>query len=272
MELEGGCEVKLLATGVWRPHSLVKEPRPVPRPRISPEKIKVFNQVTSMCSDLVAHLKNIPLNSLTNESHCVDSCHEKAIEEQSFSFHETEEVESSQGYTEDIGPIESDEIAQDVYQVVLAELAESMAREILDSILREVMLGDDNKREGTILEGDCPIESDEIDQDVYQDALAEPAKSMAREILDSLLKEVTLGNESKREGAILEGDCSKEELPEMTDDVSVSHENQQPFEKIEVEGELDEVLSSKFALIQLRRGGKALLRKRRLYIEGSLPG
>ena len=173
-----------------------------------------------MCSDLVAHLKNIPLNSLTNESHCVDSCHEKAIEEQSFSFHETEEVESSQGYTEDIGPIESDEIAQDVYQVVLAQLAESMAREILDSILREVMLGDENKREGTILEGDCPIE----------------------------------------------------ELPEMTDDVSVSHENQQPFEKIEVEGELDEVLSSKFALIQLRRGGKALLRKRRLYVEGSLPG
>ena len=129
-------------------------------------------------------------------------------------------MESSQGYTEDIGPIESDEIAQDVYQVVLAELAESMAREILDSILREVMLGDENKREGTILEGDCPIE----------------------------------------------------ELPEMTDDVSVSHENKQPFEKIEVEGELDEVLSSKFALIQLRRGGKALLRKRRLYVEGSLPG
>lgn len=220
MELEGGGEVKLLATGVWRPHSLVKEPRPVPRPRISPEKIKVFNQVTSMCSDLVAHLKNIPLNSLTNESHCVDSCHEKAIEEQSFSFHETEEVESSQGYTEDIGPIESDEIAQDIYQVVLAKLVESMAREILDSILREVMLGDENKREGTILKGDCPIE----------------------------------------------------ELPEMTDDVSVSHENKQPFEKIEVEGELDEVLSSKFALIQLRRGGKALLRKRRLYVEGSLPG
>ena len=220
MELEGGGEVKLLATGVWRPHSLVKEPRPVPLPRISPEKINVFKQVTSMCSDLVAHLKNITHNNLTNESHCVDSCHEEAIEEQSFSFHETEKVESSQGYTEDI----------------------------------------------------CPKESDEIDQDVYQDALAEPAESMAREILDSLLKEVTLGNESKREGAILEGDCSIEELPEMTDDVSVSHENQQPFEKIEVEGELDEVLSSKFALIQLRRGGKALLRKRRLYVEGSLPG
>ena len=220
VELEGGGDVKLLATGVWRPHSLVKEPRPVPRPRISPEKINVFKQVTSMCSDLVAHLKNIPHNNLTNESHCVDSCHEEAVEEQSFSFHETEEVESSQGNTEDICPIESDEIAQDVYQVALAELAESMAREILDSLLREVMLGNENKREGTILEGDCPIE----------------------------------------------------ELPEMTDDVPVSHENQQPFEKIEVEGELDEVLSSKFALIQLRRGGKALLRKRRLYVEGSLPG
>merc|ERR1719320_608879 len=58
----------------------------------------------------------------------------------------------------------------------------------------------------------------------------------------------------------------------MTDDVSVSHENKQPFERIEVEGELDEVLSSEFSLIQLRRGGKALLRKRRLYVEGSLPG
>ena len=220
VELEGGGEVKLLATGVWRPHSLVKEPRPVPRPRISPEKINVFKQVTSMCSDLVAHLKNIPHNNLTNESHCVDSCHEEAIEEQSFSFHETEEVESSQGNTEDICPLESDGRDQDVYQVALAELAESMAREILDSLLREVMLGNESKREGTILEGDCPIE----------------------------------------------------ELPEMTDDVSVSHENQQPFEKIEVEGELDEVLSSKFALIQLRRGGKALLRKRRLYVEGSLPG
>ena len=218
VELEGGGEVKLLATGVWRPHSLVKEPRPVPLPRISPEKIKVFKQVTSMCSDLVAHLKNIPHNNLTNESHCVDSCHEEAIEEeQSFSFHETEEVESSQGNTEDICPIESDEIAQDVYQVALAELAESMAREILDSLLREVMLGNESKREGTILEGDCPLE-------------------------------------------------------ELPDDVSVSHENLQPFEKIEVEGELDEVLSSKFALIQLRRGGKALLRKRRLYVEGSLPG
>ena len=220
VELEGGGEVKLLATGVWRQHSLVKEPRPVPRPRISPEKINVFEQVTAMCSDLVAHLKNIPHNNLTSESHCVDSYHEEAIEEQSFSFHETEEVESSQGNTEDICPIESDEIAQDVYQVALAELAESMAREILDGLLREVMLGDENKREGTILEGGCSIK----------------------------------------------------ELPEMTDDVSVSHENQQPFEKIEVEGELDEVLSSKFALIQLRRGGKALLRKRRLYVEGSLPG
>ena len=167
-----------------------------------------------MCSDLVAHLKNITHNNLTNESHCVDICHEEAIEEQSFSFHETEEVESSQGNTEDI----------------------------------------------------CPLESDQIDQDVYQVALAE---SMAREILDSLLREVMLGNESKREGTILEGDCPLEELP---DDVSVSHENLQPFEKIEVEGELDEVLSSKFALIQLRRGGKALLRKRRLYVEGILPG
>ena len=99
-----------------------------------------------------------------------------------------------------------------------------------------------------------------------------PTESMAREILDSILREVMLGDENKREGTILEGDCPIEELPEMTDDVSVSHENKQPFEKIEVEGELDEVLSSKFALIQLRRGGKALLRKRRLYVEGSLPG
>ena len=114
VELEGGGEVKLLATGVWRPHSLVKEPRPVPRPRISPEKIDVFKQVTSMCSDLVAHLKNIPHNNLTNESHCVDICHEEAIEEQSFSFHETEEVESSQGNTEDICPLESNQIDQDV--------------------------------------------------------------------------------------------------------------------------------------------------------------
>ena len=124
-------------------------------------------------------------------------------------------------------------------------------------------------REGNI-EDICPIESDEIAQDVYQVALAELAESMAREILDSLLREVMLGDENKREGTILEGDCPIEELPEMTDDVSVSHENQQPFEKIE--GELDEVLSSKFALIQLRRGGKALLRKRRLYVEGSLSG
>ena len=220
MELEGGGEVKLLATGVWRPHSLVKEPRPVPLPRISPEKINVFKQVTSMCSDLVAHLKNIPRNNLTNESHCVDICHEEAIEEQSFSFHETEEEESSQGNTEDICPIESDEKDQDVYQVAPAELAEGMAREILDSLLREVMFG----------------------------------------------------NESKRIGTILKGDCRKKELPKMTEDVSVSYENQQPFEKNEVEGELDEVLSSKFALIQLRRGGKALLSKRRLYVEGSLPG
>ena len=45
VEVEGGGGVKWLATGVWRPASLEKDPMPVDRQRISPEKMDVFKKV-----------------------------------------------------------------------------------------------------------------------------------------------------------------------------------------------------------------------------------
>ena len=57
--MEGGGGVKWLATGVWRPASLEKEPKPVDRQKISPEKMDVFKKVTFMCSELVAHLGSV---------------------------------------------------------------------------------------------------------------------------------------------------------------------------------------------------------------------
>ena len=41
VEVEGGGGVRYLATGVWRPQSLEKDPLPVDRQRISPEKMEV---------------------------------------------------------------------------------------------------------------------------------------------------------------------------------------------------------------------------------------
>ena len=45
VELEGGGRVRWLATGVWRPESLDKEPQLVERQKISREKMDVFMKV-----------------------------------------------------------------------------------------------------------------------------------------------------------------------------------------------------------------------------------
>ena len=45
VELEGGGRVRWLATGVWRPASLAKDPQPVDRQKISAEKMDVFKKV-----------------------------------------------------------------------------------------------------------------------------------------------------------------------------------------------------------------------------------
>ena len=56
VEVEGGGGVRWLATGVWRPASLEKDPQPVDRQRISPEKMDVFKKVRWRFSSKASNL------------------------------------------------------------------------------------------------------------------------------------------------------------------------------------------------------------------------
>ena len=51
-EISPGCAVPWLATGVWRPE-IASQPRPVPRNRITKEKVKVFKTVGESCKVLI---------------------------------------------------------------------------------------------------------------------------------------------------------------------------------------------------------------------------
>jgi len=51
-EISPGCAVPWLATGVWRPE-ITSQPRPVPRNRITKEKVKVFKTVGESCKVLI---------------------------------------------------------------------------------------------------------------------------------------------------------------------------------------------------------------------------
>ena len=64
-----------------------------------------------------------------------------------------------------------------------------------------------------------------------------------------------------------------EELLETRTDKAKTQENQLLLEEdIEHEGVFEQVLGAKFGLVMLQGGKKALLRKKRLWVAGSLPG
>ena len=74
--------------------------------------------------------------------------------------------------------------------------------------------------------------------------------------------------------AVAVGDARKgEELLETRTDKAKTQENQLLLEEdIEHEGVFEQVLGAKFGLVMLQGGKKALLRKKRLWVAGSLPG
>ena len=63
-----------------------------------------------------------------------------------------------------------------------------------------------------------------------------------------------------------------QEILETRADISKAIENLLLFEDIEHEGVLERVVGAKFGWVMLQGGEKALLRKKRLWVEGSLPG
>ena len=74
--------------------------------------------------------------------------------------------------------------------------------------------------------------------------------------------------------AVAVGDARKgEELLETRTDNAKTQENPLLLEEdIEHEGVFEQVLGAKFGLVMLQGGKKALLRKKRLWVAGSLPG
>ena len=101
-------------------------------------------------------------------------------------------------------------------------------------------------------------------------------KVVAQAICSDILMEVMMavgdiGKEAE-DIAEVESVTKLEKLLERRAAVDAATENLQFSEDTEHEGVLEQVLGSKFGLVLLQGGEQALLRKKRLWVAGSLPG
>ena len=96
---------------------------------------------------------------------------------------------------------------------------------------------------------------------------------VAQAICSDILTEVMVAvGDIRKEAETIAEVKSEEELLETTVAIVLAPEDVQLAEDIEHEGVLEQVLGSKFGLVLLQGGEKALLRKKRLWVAGSLPG
>lgn len=118
----------------------------------------------------------------------------------------------------------------------------------------------------------CPVEENQVQKQDHQlesvDSINEMEKEKSIKVVTDIVADIL---------AVAVGDMRKEEenLPmseeflETRTDIAKARLLE---EDIQHEGVLDQVLGAKFGLVMLQGGEKALLRKKRLWVAGSLPG
>ena len=123
----------------------------------------------------------------------------------------------------------------------------------------------------------CPIEENQVqmqDRGVGSvegesvDASNEMEKEKPIKVVTDIVSDIlAMAVGGKRNEEDYNHEVSEELLETRTDIVKI-----QRLEDIEYEGVLEQVLGAKFGLVMLQGGEKALLRKNRLWVAGSLPG
>ena len=118
----------------------------------------------------------------------------------------------------------------------------------------------------------CPVEENQVQKQDHQlesvDSINEMEKEKSIKVVTDIVADIL---------AVAVGDMRKEEenLPmseeflETRTDIAKARLLE---EDIQHEGVLDQVLGAKFGLVMLQGGEKALLRNKRLWVAGSLPG